>query len=611
MAVRIFRWKAIGVLVLVLAALGVLLLLFAEPIAREATEDAGSDLLGTEVDVARLDIHPRDVAVDLAGVALADPFAPERNLVEAARIGVDLDPYALAERKFVVRQLSIGGVAFGTRRERPARPPRRNGLAVQLVGAVRTWADQLDVPILSLTPIDTIRQLALDPTRLGTVQAATALVAQADSTRRAVEQGVQGLDLERTVDSARALVERLKAADPKTLGIQGTRDAIASVRRTLDEVQQARERVGALERQVRGGVDALGTGVERLDEARRRDYAFARSLLQLPSFDAPRIGKAFFGPVSIARFQQAMYWVQLARRYMPPGLLPRASTGPDRLRMAGATVRFPKERTYPKFLLEAGTVDFSIRGDGPLGGRYTAWARGVTSAPALYGRPTVIAASRRAEGAALRAVDASAVLDHLRRPPRDSITAVLDGLGLPTIDLPGLPVRVEPGKGRSRLMFVLSGDDLSARWSIASDQVRWAIDTAGRPLNGMERLVWRVISGLRDLSVTAELTGTVASPRLSVASNLDDAVASRLQAVVGEEVARAEQLARATVDSVVADKAAVARRRAEDVAAQARERIAEARQRLDEAQRQLEEELRRLTRGAGDLIPIPRVTPPW
>jgi ElaB/YqjD/DUF883 family membrane-anchored ribosome-binding protein len=87
-------------------------------------------------------------------------------------------------------------------------------------------------------------------------------------------------------------------------------------------------------------------------------------------------------------------------------------------------------------------------------------------------------------------------------------------------------------------------------------------------------------------------------------------VASRLQAVVGEEVARAEQLARATVDSVVADKAAVARRRAEDVAAQARERIAEARQRLDEAQRQLEEELRRLTRGAGDLIPIPRVTPP-
>ena len=41
------------------------------------------------------------------------------------------------------------------------------------------------------------------------------------------------------------------------------------------------------------------------------------------------------------------------------------------------------------------------------------------------------------------------------------------------------------------------------------------------------------------------------APRLSVKSNLDDAIAQRLKAVIGEEVAKAEAMARAKVDSLV------------------------------------------------------------
>ena len=70
-------------------------------------------------------------------------------------------------------------------------------------------------------------------------------------------------------------------------------------------------------------VQLLGTGVTGLDEARKKDYAFAKSLLKLPTFSAPDIGNAFFGKVSLERFQQALYWAELARHYMPPGLLPR------------------------------------------------------------------------------------------------------------------------------------------------------------------------------------------------------------------------------------------------------------------------------------------------
>jgi len=48
--------------------------------------------------------------------------------------------------------------------------------------------------------------------------------------------------------------------------------------------------------------------------------------------------------------------------------------------------------------------------------------------------------------------------------------------------------------------------------------------------------------------------GTIKAPKLSVRSNLDDAIVQRLKAVVGEEVAKAEALARAKVDGIVTEQ---------------------------------------------------------
>lgn len=610
MRVRLFRWKAVGPLLGLLVVLAVLAALFAEPVARETAEDAGSDLLGTEVDVAKLDLYPRETAVELRGLQVADPFEPRRNLVEAAELRLRLDPAALIEKKIVAEEFVLSGMRFGTARTRPARPSAGGGFAPRLVRAMREWVGRFDVPLLSLTPIDTVRQLVLNPGQLASVRAAQGLAARTDSTCRALEQGFRSLDLGATVDSARALADRLQGADPRTLGLQGTRDAIVSVRATLAALDSTRRRIGQLEQRVRGAVDLLGSGLQALDSARQRDHAFARSLLKLPSFEAPDLGKAFFGKVSIERFQQAVYWVELARQYMPPGLLPREVPGPDRLRMAGTTVHFPKEHRYPSFLLELGRIDFAVGGDKALRGAYQATVRGLTTAPALYGRPTVISATRTARGSAIEGIEVSAVIDHLGPRPRDSVAARARGVRLPAIDLPGVPFRVEPGVGTSELVLALQGDRLLGRWAIGSDRVRWARDTASRPLNTLEQVVWRILSGLSELRVAAEVSGTLARPELSVSSNLDRAVADRLTALVGEEVARAERLARAKVDSLVADRVEPVRRQIAAVQADATRRIAGERERVEEVRRRLEAELKRLAGPAGELIPLPKLLPP-
>src|SRR3954469_20578194 len=112
MRIKVFRWKAIGPLLLVFLLLGLVVWIFAEPVARDTTEEASSELLGTEVDVGKLDLHPRQASVELRALQVADPFVLSRNLIEADQISLRLNPAALAQKKLVIENLTLQGLRF-------------------------------------------------------------------------------------------------------------------------------------------------------------------------------------------------------------------------------------------------------------------------------------------------------------------------------------------------------------------------------------------------------------------------------------------------------------------------------------------------------------------
>jgi uncharacterized protein (TIGR03545 family) len=599
--IKIFRWRAIAPLLLCLVLLGVLWLVFGDMLVEDTGEEVSTELLGTQVDLNGLRLRETEAKVELAGIQVADPFNPMKNLFESGRAILELDPAALVEKKFVIDRLRIENLRVGTTRRTPAAPVSGEGFAPTLLREVRRWSSQFDVPLLQLTPFDTVKALVLDPSQLSTIRQAGAVITLGDSLRTAFTQSLAALNIRPTVDSARALAERLAAANPARLGLAGTREAVQSVRRTLQQVEQTRDRITALERSVETGVGQLRAGVVAVDDARQRDYAFARSLLQLPSFAAPDIGAALFGRVSIDRFEKAVYWAELAQRNLPPGLRPQVRPAPKRLRMDGTTVGFPKERAYPAFLLREGSLDVSFDA---FGGSHSlaATATGLTSEPTLYGKPAAVHATGRIGGAHPMAITAGGIIDH-RGTIRDSARLALTGVPLPAFAVPGLPFQVQPGTGTSNLVFTMKGQQVSARWSLLSTSARWTADSAqGSGLGTLENLIWRVLSGLNRLEVTAELSGTIRAPRFSVHSNLDEAIAARVRSVMGEEIQAAERRVRAQVDALVGEKVEAVRQQADTVATELKTRIASARQELDTVKTQLEARLKTLTGGLGGVL---------
>jgi uncharacterized protein (TIGR03545 family) len=583
MSVKVFRWRAIGPLLALFVIAGILWWLFADSIARRETQKVGTQMLGAKVEIQDLHLDLKNGDVTIRGLTIASPHEAFKNLLQADEIVADLDVVPLTEKKIIIDRIVANGLRFGTPRQTDGRVAAKSGagIAGRVLAETREWASQFQIPVLQLAT-GKISIDSLDPRRLSTIPAAEVLGTRADSSRRAWQAAFDTLRLGPTLDSASATLERLRHARATDLA------TLNQARQAIDRLKRARDRVTTLERGVKQGVAGLQAGLAGLDSARRRDYAFARSLLKLPTLDAPEVGSALFAPGAIKPFERALYWAQLARRYMPPGLLPRATTGPSRVRRAGEDVRFPKERALPRFLLRSAELSFVLRPTSDQPQRYAGRLTGLASDPALYGRPTLL-------GATGPQLTAGAMLNHVRGIPVDTAGATLGGMRFPSFEIPGLPLRLDPGAATTQLGFNLNGDTIHARFAIRSSNVRWARDS-GLTNTTIGDLIWRTVSGITNLDVEARLSGALHKPQLAVRSNLDQAIASRLRAVLGEEVAAAERQMRAKVDALVNDKVGPVRARVNEVQTQAQTQVAQQRARVDELQKQLEQRLRELTR---------------
>ena len=580
---KIFRWKAIGPLLVLLVIVAVLWWLFADTIARRETQKVGTRMIGAKVEIQDLHLDLAHGKVLIRGLTVASPHEALRNLIQADELVADVDVVPLTEKKLIINRIAANGLRFGTPRETDGRVAATSGdgIAGRVLAETHAWASQFQVPVLQLAT-GKITIDSLDPRRLSTIPAAAALGARADSSQRAWKAAFDTLRLGPTLDSAQATLERLRRARATDLA------TLNEARRAIDRLKRARDRVRTLDRNVTQGPTALRSGLAGLDSARQRDYAFARGLLKLPSLDAPAVGAALFAPGAIRPFERVLYYLQLARRYMPPGLVPRATTGPTRVRRAGEDVRFPRERNLPAFLVRSAELSFLLQRAAEQPQRYAGRLSGLTSDPALYGRPTVASATGPELGAGL-------LLNHLHGVPIDTAGATVGGIRFPAFQVPGVPLRLDPGAATTQLGFNLNGDTIHARFVIRSSNVRWTRDS-GFANSTIGDLIWRAVSGIPNLDVEARLSGALHRPDLAVRSNLDQAIAARLRAVLGEQVAAAETQMRARVDALVKDKVGPVRARVTDVQNQAQAQVAQQRARLDELQKQLEQRLRDLTR---------------
>lgn len=611
---RLVRWKAVLPLSAILVTVAVLWWLFLDTAIERAIEMAGSEIVGAKVDVGAAHLSLRRGSLRIEHLEVTNPDRPMTNLIELGEIVAQVRLLPLLEKKLIADTAVIRGVRFGTPRRYSGALAQPSPTSRRLKSMVAGWAGRLRVPALSLEGFSTVLDLSrLSADSLRTVTLARMLASKSDSLAKAWREDLDRLDPRAELDSARALMRRLEQADLKALGLGGARDLLASARNRVRRLRERADSVNRLASRVQSGLDRLRQSAESLPAAREADYRYARSLVHLPSLDTPDLSPALLGDLAVQRLKPILYWLALAEEYLPPGLDPRRAAGPKRLRAPGTTVRFPKARMYPDFLLGYAGADAEVRGGGAAAGRYAATITGLTSAPSLYGRPTRLSATRTGTGTAAVSGSLLVVLDHVRSPVRDSVKAMLDGVSLPALSLPVAGARVEMGQGFFRLDLVRQGDRLEGSLSWRASGVKWhrADSARAQPAPGAagglpplgtavwaRELLWRALSRLDTVEIEVRVAGRAGAPGIGLRSNLGREAARALRQEIGGEVDRQERRVREEVDRLAQPYAEQAQRRiaaAESaIGALVRDQQAELEAARAELERKIQEATRRL-----------------
>jgi uncharacterized protein (TIGR03545 family) len=603
---RYIRWKALLPLSVFLVLLALWTLLFKDPVLRWTVEKAGSAAVGAKVDLADAHWSLTDGNISLRGLQVTNPKAPMTNLFEVEELVLDIGMLPALEKKVVVDTIAARGLRFGTARATSGELPRSDEpeAARASSAVVENWKSQVKVPSLDLSTLQrSVNVDAISADSLATLRAAAHARAYADTARAKFLADLAAADPRPVIDSAEALSERLRTANLRTLGLPGARRAVTDVRRTLAELGRIDDRLKTLESEVQGNAAGLTQKLEAIPAARVQDYAYARSLLQLPSFDIPSIGPQLMSDLVAEQFGGVLYWMQLAEQYTPPGLKRKTQAGPERIRASGTTVMFPKETVYPSFLMRVAELSLTLAGEGATAGNYSARIDGATTEPAVYGAPTTFRVERVGTNVSARDIRVGGSFDHRAEPVRDSVSARMVAVPLPTVELGGLGASVDLGTGLSDLRVTRTGNALRGEWTWRAPHVQWTRDTTARAttprLRAVEDALWRALSRMDSVEIAATFGGTIERPTLGVRTNIASAVGNALREQLGEEVRRAEQQVRSRVDALVDSKVTEARGYADRARSEVNERIGADRARLQEQKTALEARLRELTRIPG------------
>ena len=603
----LFRWKALIPLALFAAVVVLAWVLLVDRLIKLGIEAGGTAVDGARVELASARFRLFQGELRLRGLQVTDADQPMRNLFAVDEIELDLGLRALLEKKFDVETVAVRGLTFGgARKTSGALPKRAKAPAAQTRDSVQGWAHKVPIPTLDLGSLGKALDIrGLSPDSLRSLAQARALAAAGDSLKGAWEGKLAAANPRPVIDSAEALAKRLSGADIRRLGLAGARDAATSVRAELTAIKGTRDRLASLQNDVTTQVASLRSRAAALDQARVADYAYGRRLVKVPSLDPKDLAASLVGRSALERLVPQLTYLRILDQRIPPGMKPQRQAGPKRARMAGTTFVFPKAHRYPTLLLEFAEGTFTLSGRTTAAGDYVARATGVTTEPAVYGKPLTFLADRAgAVAAGPQRIHVAGRIDRTGAIPHDSVVANLAGVALPALDIAAAGARVDLRTGVQDFSFSRLGDSISGRWFVHSDSVTWsrhadsaAAPAASAPIGSrawLDALVWGAISSLKNVEIEARIHGRFASPGFDVSSNVGGAVSRALGQAIAAEVRRAETIVRAKVDSLVGQQVSAARERLGALDAGPLKALTDDRSQLDGAQAQLEQRLRSL-----------------
>ena len=491
-----------------------------------------------KVEIASLRTKFLPPSLKLSGLAVADSADEYRNLVEFSELSFSAEGKPLLEKKLVVDSASLSGLRFGTARKKSGRLAFVKEEPSELVEGLKKESKDFALDRAADVKADALQDYKVDPADLESVKLAKQLEENYQKDYKDISARA---DVKKYQDGLEALKARYeKAKDQKDFAKQAKEYAAIAkeVKKLTADFKKDKE---AAEAELAKAKDSF----KALDAARKKDAAAVMSKMKLPSMDTHSIARMLAGPAIAEKTAAGMKWVAMARKYMPSnskGILKNEAR-------RGREVHFPRAESYPTFLVRRLSVSGKLGAEDPL--EYKGEIEGLTTQPAVYGKPTT-AAIKGEKGA--RRLDFKCSLSVSYEELKTDSALLYSGMPVKQLQL-GSPssfmVDITGATGAFEGLLKTSGENLEGKAAVRLTGASFKPMADNIKAAPLRSAVESSFAGLSSALIETEISGTLKSPKLAINTDLANVLSKAFTGALGAEVKKAQEQAQKRIDEAL------------------------------------------------------------
>jgi uncharacterized protein (TIGR03545 family) len=569
------RKKFLLIVLIPLMILSLIVYIFIDSWITSGLEYAGEKAVGAKVEIEGLHVHLFPLGIEWAAMQVANPNDTWKNLFQTGKVSFLINTGQLLRGKYIVNIVELKDFIVGTKRTSDGALPKEKVVTPANNGANQTntgkvagkkpdngssfskLAEDAFKNTVTTTPLFDLAKLRngfnvdslMSILDMKSVKHIDTLKTQID--QLSGQWSTLQKDLDAQKQKAMDIEKQVKAIDVSKLNnLQNVLQAINTVDNARKSVNEIKDFVNEKTSSLQGNAQIITGSVGQLKNYVNQDFDKLKSMAKLPSINTAGMASLLVGNEMYKRAQSYLYWADAARTNIKKYSPQPDYTYPPRFK--GQDIRFPEDRGYPKFWIKK--VDLSGGTDKSSENYFTASgdAENISDNQHLTGQPITIALQGTTEQ---RALKLGAMFDRRSDVPEDEFNVSLAGVPVSDFSLGNsnfLPTKVTKANMDTQAKLAMVGNRIDA--TIKFDLKDVNLQFQSEPKNVVEQLFRQVLEGVKNFNIGMRMWNTDGPFKVALSTDLDDVLAQKVSAVVGQEIAKLQSDLRAKFDAKVQEQ---------------------------------------------------------
>ncbi|MBI5778082.1 MAG: TIGR03545 family protein [Planctomycetes bacterium] len=524
------RWRGIivfGVIFIIIAVFG---FVFADGLIKNVIESVGSKIIGAQVEIARFQLSFLKLFLRAGGLQVASSDNEFQNLIEIKDIRFKMDWPALLEKKIVINEMAVDCIMRNTKRTTSGKIAAEPIPQTEEQSATaKMIQDEINsIPIVQMSKEKVNVDEAVNSAKLATPPHITKTEAELDTRSLADEQAINNLNVTPRLAEIKKQLDSVDLKEKNPTKLKKELKKLVDIKKDVD---QLKDELAKTDKTTQTDFNNISGAIKNIDNLKEQDYLnIVNSIPGAKDLNKDDIAKMLFGEVWLGRMTSVLYWLNIAKSYMP---VPSVSDDEKQAllkkqRFKGIDVEFPRDHSYPGFLLKVASISTS---SDEL--KFSGKAEGFSSNPRLYGKPATISMKGTVPD-----FDLEAVLDHTKSISHDSAILNIRNLDIKGVRLTRsssslLPSQVASGTANVEATLTSEGDKMVIVMNILPKNLVFAPEDIKQ--DEMARQIAQTISTTKDLKITGIITMEKGRMKFKINSTADDIMANVVKNMIGAQ----------------------------------------------------------------------------